>query len=137
MDTALMLKPNKLERFTLASFLTAVSCKIFEHFAVQVGFSNWVHKTRIHYIQRWHCFGTKTTWSAFPLEKRLHPFKYWIKDSWSGSTHILYYIKMSVRWNALLRNQISSCQHVLYYSRYCQKEKCLSLWLYLKYETRP
>ncbi len=44
------------------------------------------------------------------------PFKYWIKYSWSGSTHILNFINMSVRWNTLLRNQISSCQHVFYYS---------------------
>ncbi len=44
------------------------------------------------------------------------PSKYWIKYSWSGSTHILYYIKMSVRWNTLLRNQISSCRQVFYYT---------------------
>jgi len=43
------------------------------------------------------------------------PFKYWIKYSWSGSTHILYYINMSVRWNTLLSNQILSCQHIFYY----------------------
>ncbi len=45
------------------------------------------------------------------------PFKYWIKYFWSGSTHILYYIKLSLRWNTLLRNQISSCQHVYYYTK--------------------
>ncbi len=46
------------------------------------------------------------------------PFKYWIKYSWSGSTHILYYINMSGRWNTLLRNMISSCQHVFYYKTF-------------------
>jgi len=45
------------------------------------------------------------------------PSKYWIKYSWSGLTHILYYIKMSVRWNTSLRNQISLCQQVFYYIR--------------------
>ncbi len=46
---------------------------------------------------------------------RLHPSLFWIRYSWSGSTIILYYIYLSVRWNKLLRNQISLCQHVFYY----------------------
>ncbi len=89
------------------------------HLALQVGPSNWVHKTRIHSIQRWHHFGAKTSRSTFLLEKQFHPFLYWIKYSWSGSTHILYYINLSVRWNTLLRNQISLCQHVFYYTYNC------------------
>ncbi len=76
----------------------------------------WVHKTQIHPIQRWRHFGAQTFWSAFLLEKRLHPFLYWIRYSWSGLTHILYYINLSVSWNTLLRNQISSCQLVFYYT---------------------
>jgi len=61
------------------------------------------------------------------------PFKYWIKYSWSGLTHILYYIKMSVRLNTLLRPQISCCQHIFYdnltikymfYSTDCHHAEC-------------
>ncbi len=89
--------------------------RYFSHLTLQVGSSNWVNKTQIHSIQRWHHFGTITSWSAFLLEKRLHPLLYWIWYSWSRSTHILYYINLSVRWNSLHRNQISSCQHVFYY----------------------
>jgi hypothetical protein len=93
--------------------------RYLSHLALQVGSSNWVHKIRIHSIQRWHHFGTKTSRSAFLLEKRLHPLLYWIWYSWSASTHILYYINfLSVRWNTLLRNQISSCQHVFYYKKF-------------------
>ncbi len=88
--------------------------RYLSHLALQVGFSNGVHKTRIHSIQRWHDFGVKTSWSAFLLEKRLYPLLYWIRYSWSRSTHILYYINLSVRWNTLLRKQISSCQQVFY-----------------------
>ncbi len=58
----------------------------------------------------------KTSWSVFLMVKQCHPFLYWIWYSQSGSTHILYYINLSVRWNTLLRNQISSCQHVFYYT---------------------
>ncbi len=50
-----------------------ISYKIFEHLVLKVGSSNWVHKTQIHSIQRWHPFGAKTSRSAFLLEKRLHP----------------------------------------------------------------
>ncbi len=39
--------------------------KIFEHFALQVGSSNRVHKTRIHSIQRGCYFGAKTSRSTF------------------------------------------------------------------------
>ena len=89
-----------------------LSCKIFEHFALQVGSSNWVHKTRIHSIQRWHHFAAKTsqsTWMAPPL-LLLDPVY------WSRWTIILYYIYLSVRWNTLLRNQIFLCQRVFYYT---------------------
>ncbi len=48
---------------------------------------------------------------------RLHSLLYWIWYSWSGSTHIPYYINLSVRWNTLLRNQISSFQQVFYYNQ--------------------
>ncbi len=85
--------------------------RYLSHLALQVGFSNWVHKTRIHSIQWWRHFGAKLADPLSPLERRLHPFFYWIKYSWSGLTNILYYINLSVRWNTLLRNQISSCQH--------------------------
>ncbi len=48
--------------------------RYLSHLALQVGSSNWVHKTRIHSIQRWHHFGSKTSQSTFLLEKQLHPF---------------------------------------------------------------
>ncbi len=86
------------------------------HLALQEGSSNWVHKTQIHSIQRWRHFGAKISQSVFLLEKRLHPFLYWIKYSWSGLTHILYYINLSIRWNRSPRNQISLFQHVFYYN---------------------
>ncbi len=54
----------------------------------------------------------KLTDPLSPLESWLHPFYYWIKYSWSGSTHILYYINLSV---VRLGNQISLCQHIFYY----------------------
>ncbi len=57
----------------LKFFDIAVSCKIFEHFALQVGSSNWFHKTRIHSIQRWCHFGAKTCRSTFLVKKLLHP----------------------------------------------------------------
>ncbi len=84
------------------------------HLALQVWSSKWVHKTWIHSIQRWHHFDAKTSQSTFLLEKRLHSLLYWIWYSWSGLTIILYYI-LSIKWNTLLKNQISSCQQVFYY----------------------
>ncbi len=90
--------------------------RYLSHLGFQVGSSNWVHKTRIHSIQRWCNFGAKTSSSAFLLEKRLHHFLYWIRYPWSRSTHIPHYINLPVRWNILLRNQISSCQQVFYYT---------------------
>ena len=90
-----------------------ISCKPL---GLQVGSSNWVHKTQIHSIQRWYHLVPKLANPLSLLERRVHPFYYWIKYSWSASTHILYYINLSVRWNTLLRNQISSCQHVFYYN---------------------
>jgi hypothetical protein len=88
--------------------------RYLSNLALQVGSSNWVHKTRIHSIQRWHHFGIKLANPLFPSERRLHPFNYWIKYSWSKLTHILYYINLSVRWNIIFRDQISSCQCVFY-----------------------
>ncbi len=38
--------------------------RYLSHLALQVGFSNWVHKTQIHSIQRWHHFCTKTSRST-------------------------------------------------------------------------
>ncbi len=99
--------------------------RYLSNLVLQVRSSNWVHKTRINFIQRWHHFGTKTNWSAFLLETWLHPLLYWIRYSWYGSTHILYYINLSVRWNTLLWNQISLCQQVFYYNFLCNLFKGL------------
>ncbi len=90
--------------------------RYLSHLALQVGFSNWVHKTRINSIQRWRHFGTKTRCPAFFLEKWLHPSLYSIWYSWSGSTIILDYINLSVSWDRLLRNHISLCKHIFYYT---------------------
>ncbi len=90
--------------------------RYWSHLALQGGSCNWVHKTRIHSIQRWHHFVAKTRRSTILLEKWLHPSLNWIWYSWSGSTIILYYINLLVSWNTLLRNQISLCQHVFNYS---------------------
>jgi hypothetical protein len=90
-----------------------LSCKIFKHFALQVGSSNWVHKLRST------PFKDVMPKLANPLSfwrSSSTPSKYFIRYSWSRLTNILYYIKMSVRWNTLLRNQISSCQQVFYYN---------------------
>ncbi len=89
--------------------------RYLNHLALQVRSSNWVHKTRIHAIRRWHHFGAKTRQSAFLLEKQLHSSIYLIWYSWSGSTTTLYYINLSVSWNTLLRNQILLGQCVFYY----------------------
>ncbi len=92
-------------------FLTKLyHVRYLSHLALQVESSNWEHLTRIHSIQSRCYFGAKTSRSTFLLEKWLHPLFYWIRYSWSRSTHILYYINLSVRWNTLLRNQISPCQ---------------------------
>jgi hypothetical protein len=96
--------------------MVLLSYKIFEPLGFTSRIQQLSSKTQIHSIQRWCHFGAQTSQSAFLLEKRLHPFLHWIKYSWSGSTHILYYINLSVRWNTALRNQISSCQHVFYYT---------------------
>jgi len=87
------------------------SCKIFEHFSLQVVSSNWVHKTQIHSTLAPKLANRLSFWRSGSTF-----FKYWIKYSWSGLTHILYCINMSVRWNTLLRNQILLCQRVFYYT---------------------
>ncbi len=102
-----------------ASFYHA---RYLSNLALQVRSSNWVHKTRINSIQRWRHFGTKTSWSAFLLETWLYSLSYWIRYSWSGSTHILYYINL---WNTLLINQILLCQQVFYYNFLCNLFKGL------------
>jgi hypothetical protein len=99
---------------------TQISRKIFEHFALQVVLSNWVHKTRIHSIKDGATLSPKQADLLSFWRSCSTPFEYWIKYSLSGSTHILNYIKMSVRWNRLLRNQISVCQHVFYYTNYTE-----------------
>ncbi len=65
--------------------------RYLSHLAFLVGSSNWVHKTRIHSIQRWH-----------PLAPKL-------------ADPLLYYVNLSVRWNTLVRSQILLCQHIFYY----------------------
>jgi hypothetical protein len=65
------------------------------------GSSNWVHTTRIHSIQRLRHFGAKTSWSAFLVEKQLRPLYIWIQFTWSGSTHMLYYLKMLINQNTV------------------------------------
>jgi len=71
---------------------------IFEHFALKVGSSNWDHKLGSTPFKDGTTLAPKladllSLWSSGST-----PSKYWIKYSWSRSTHILYYIKMSVRW---------------------------------------
>ncbi len=102
----LQLCPKKFYNFRLTG--DSYHVRYLSHLALQVESSNWVHKTRIHSIQRWRHFGAKASQTTFHLEKLLHLFYYWIQYSWSGSNHILYYINLSIRWNTLLRNQISS-----------------------------
>ncbi len=97
-------------------FAIVLSCKIFKYFALQVRSSNWVHKTKIHSIQGCATLAPKLVNLLSFWRSSSTPFNYWIKYSWSGLAHILYNINMSVRWNTLLRNQISSCQHIFYYS---------------------
>jgi len=90
--------------------------RYLSHLSLQVGSSNWVHKTQIHSpFKDGTTLAPKLANPLSPLERWLYPFYYWIKYSWSGSTHILYYINLLVRWNTLLRNQILSCQHIFYY----------------------
>jgi hypothetical protein len=107
---------HQLVIFSITILSTSYHVRYLSHLAVQVGSSNWGHKTRIHSIQRCRHFGAKSSRSAFLLEKQLHPFQYWIKYSWSGLAHILYYINLSIRWNTVLRKLISLCQHVFYYT---------------------
>ncbi len=93
-----------------------LSCKIFEHFALQAGSSNCVHKLGSTPFKDGATLAPKPFDPLFFWRSAPPPLKYWIKYSWSRSTHILYYVKMLVRWNTLLRNQISSCQQVFDYT---------------------
>ncbi len=79
-----------------------LSCKIFEQFALQAGSSNWVHKLG----------STPFKDGATLAPKIADPLSFWGSSStpskkycWSRSTHILYYIKMLVRWNTLLKTR--------------------------------
>ncbi len=54
---------------------------------------------------------------ANPLWTAPPPY-FWIWYSWSRLTIILYYIYLSLYEIHLLRNQISLCQHTLYYSSF-------------------
>jgi len=92
-----------------------VSPKIFEHFALQVGTSNWVHKLGFTPFKDGTTLAPKLADPLSFWRNGSTPSKYCIKYSWPGLTHILYYIKMSVSWNTLVRNQILSCQQVFYY----------------------
>ncbi len=93
-----------------------VSCKILEHFALQVDPVIESIQLRSTPFKRWCHFGAKTSWSTFLLEKQVHPLYNWILFTWSGLTHIFYYLNMLVRWNTALRNQILWCQQVFYYT---------------------
>ncbi len=62
----------KLDRFMI-THTSLYHVRYLSHLALQVGSSNWVHKTRIHFIQRWPHFGTKTSQSAFPFGKAAPP----------------------------------------------------------------
>ncbi len=86
------------------------------HFVLQVGSSNWVHKARIHSSQIWCHFGAKLADPLSSWKIGSTPFLSWIKYSWSGLTHIVSFINLSGKWIKLCRNQISSCQHVFYYT---------------------
>ncbi len=85
-----------------------ISCKIFK----PLGFTSRVQQLGFTPFKDGATLAPKLADPLSPWESRLHPFYYWIKYSWSGSTHILCYINLSVRWNTLLRNQISSYQHI-------------------------
>ncbi len=92
-----------------------VSCKILEHFALQVGSSNWVHKLRSTPFKDGATLVPKLADPRSFWKSSSTPSKYWIKYSWSRLTHTLYYIKMLDEIQ-LLRIQISSCQQVFYYN---------------------
>ncbi len=79
--------------------------RYLSHLALQIGSSNWVHKTQIHSIQTWRHFGANP---LFSCKSSSNCFLYWIQYSWSWSTHILYYISLPVRWNTLLRNPVNT-----------------------------
>jgi hypothetical protein len=93
-----------------------VSCKIFEHFALQVGSSNWVHKLGCTPFKDGTTLAPKLADPLSFWRSSSTPSKYRIKYFWSGMTHILYYKNMSVRCNRALRNQIWLCQQVFYYN---------------------
>jgi len=72
----------------------SLSCKIFEHFALQVGSSNWDHKLRSTPFKDGTTLVPKLADSLSFWRSGSTPSTYWIKYSWSGSTQILYYLKM-------------------------------------------
>jgi hypothetical protein len=103
-----------------------MSCKIFEHFALQVD-------PVIEFLQ---LGSTPFKDSAF-LEPKLADPPIWRKSLTppplnldlvyqSRSMHILYCLKMFVIEIQLLRNQIASCQQVFYY-KYSLPLQALSL----------
>jgi hypothetical protein len=90
--------------------------RYLSHFVLQVGSSNWAHKARIHSSQIWCHFGAKLADPLSSWKIGSTHFLSWIKYSWSGLTHIVSFINLSGIWIKLCRNQISSCQHVFYYT---------------------
>jgi hypothetical protein len=72
----------------------SLSCKIFEHFALQVGSSNWDHKLRSTPFEDGTTLVPKLADPLSFWRSGSTPSKYWIKYSWSGLTQILYYLKM-------------------------------------------
>ncbi len=98
--------------------LIKLSCKIFEHFALQTDPVTKFIKLGSGRFKEGANLAPKlanllSIWiSSFTPSKKLDPV------TWSGSTHILYYIKTLIKWNKALRNQISLCQQVFYYKAF-------------------
>ncbi len=111
---------------TLPYFEFCLSCKIFE----PLGFTSTIQQLSslnsdpLHskMAPLWH----QNKPIHFPLGKAAPPL-FILDHSWSRLTHITYHINLSVRWNTLLRNQISSCQQVFYYMSICHRDNSTNI----------
>ncbi len=105
-----------------------LSCKIFEHFALQVD-------PVIEFLQ----LGSTPFKDSTILVPKLADPPFWLKSlnppplnldpvNQSRSMYILYYLKMFVIEIHLLRNRISSCQQVFYYQPYSKSRGGKTQW---------
>jgi hypothetical protein len=104
---------------------------IFEHFATELGSSNWVHKTRICPLKHSTTLAPKLA-DLLYLQSGSIPFYIQIEYSLKldPATLIWIYINMSVKWKGINRKQSTRWQHLsrLKASAFFSLQKILSCY---------